>query len=138
MVSGHHSLWTSLAKNAQKTKSRNFLLYKKMQITQVKNDLESWCLAKLWRIISSTIFWLFENFWKFYISVQNFTKFLRGQILFTKSNLYILGLSGNTYAPGKGTGCLKTNESLLEGGVVKDPEFFEFPKLPTLICFVIY
>ena len=42
-------------KNGQKRKIAIFWYFTKMEITQVQNDLESWNLAKLWRIILSKI-----------------------------------------------------------------------------------
>ena len=42
-------------KNWQKRKMAIFWYFTKLEITQVQNDLESWNLAKLWRIILSKI-----------------------------------------------------------------------------------
>ena len=74
-------------KNCQKRKIAIFMYFTKMEITQAQNDLESWNLAKLWRIIISKIatrrfliIWAFLKILPF--SSKIWPKFLKnGQIL---------------------------------------------------------
>ena len=79
-------------KNGQKRKIAIFWYFTKMEITQVQNDLESWNLAKLWRIILSKIasrhFLIILVFLEFLTFSSQIWPFLRdfGQILAKNCN----------------------------------------------------